>query len=88
MLDEMLRVLYVNVLSKKAKNLLRYRSEDATTTAITATRAGKKRDMSEVVCHNHKVEGHYANKCPAKKPLPGDASTKWCSLNKTQVTFR
>ena len=89
MLDEMLRVVYVNdILPKKAKNLLRYRSEAATTTAIMANGSGKKRDMSELICHNHKVEGHYAKKCPAKKPLPGDSSTTRCSLNKTQVTFR
>ena len=28
--------------------------------------------------------GHYANKCPATKPFPGDTTTKWCSLHKTR----
>ena len=45
---------------------------------------GKKRDISEVVCHNCKVKGHYPNKYPAKKPLPGDSTTKWFSLHKTR----
>ena len=51
-------------------------------TTTTAKRSGKKRYISEVVCHNCKVKGHYANKCPAKKPLPEDDTTKWCSLHK------
>ena len=77
----MLREVYVNdILPKKAKkNPLRgYRSEAimTTTTINTAKRSSKKRDISEVVCHNCKVNGHYANKCPAKKPLPGDPTTK------------
>ena len=88
MVNKMLREVYVNdILPKKAKNPLRgYRSEAAmtTTTINTAKRSGKKRDISEVVCHNCKVKGHYANKCPAKKPLPGDTTTKWCSLRKTR----
>ena len=54
------------------------------TTTTTAKRSGKKRDISEVVCLNCKVKGHYANKCPAKKPLPGDTTTRWCSLHKTR----
>ena len=45
---------------------------------------GQEARLSEVVCYNCKVKGHYANKCPAKKPLPGDATTKWCSLHKTR----
>ena len=60
-----------------------YLSLAAMTTTNTAKRSGKNRDISEVVCHNCKVKGHYANKCPAKKPLPGDTTTKWCSLHKT-----
>ena len=72
-------------LTKKAKNpRRRYRSEASMTTTATAKRSGKKRDVSEVVCHNCKVKGHYANKYPAKKPLPGDTTTKWCSLHKTR----
>ena len=47
-------------------------------------RSGNKRDISEVFCHNCKVKGHYANKCPAKKPLPENTTTKWCSLHKTR----
>ncbi|CAN0536909.1 unnamed protein product, partial [Scytosiphon promiscuus] len=39
--------------------------------------------MSEVVCHNCKEKGHYANKCPAKNPPAGATGTKWCSLHKT-----
>ena len=54
------------------------------TTTTTAKRSGKKRDMGEVVCHNCRVKGHYANKYPAKKPLPGCTTTKWCSLHKTR----
>ena len=86
MVNEMLREVYVNIiLPKKAKNpLRRYRSKAAITTTTTAKRSGKERDISEVVCHIFKVKGHYANKCPAKKPLPGDATTKWCSLHKTR----
>ena len=86
MVNEMLREVYVNdILPKKAKkNPLRgYRSETDMTTTTTAKLSGKKRDISEVVCHNCKVKGPYANKCPAKKPLPGDTTTKWCSLHKT-----
>ena len=87
MVNEMLREVYINdILPKKAKkNPLRgYRSEAAMTTTTTAKRSGKKRDKSEVVCHNCKVKGHYANKCPAEKPLPGETITKWCSLHKTR----
>ena len=86
MVNEMLREVYVNdILPKKAKNPLRgYQSEAAMTTTTTSKLSGKKRDVSEVVCHNCKVKGHYANKCPAKKPLPGDTTTKWCSLHKTR----
>ena len=40
--------------------------------------------MREVVCYNYKLKGHYANKCPAKKLIPGDITTKWCSLQKTR----
>ena len=86
-LNEMLREVYVNdILPKKAKkNPLRgYRSEAAITTTTTAKRSGKKRDISDVVCHNCTVKGHYANKCPLKKPLPGNTTTKWCSLHKTR----
>ena len=54
------------------------------TTTTMAKHSGKKRDVSEVVCHDCKVKGHYANKCPAKKRLPGDPTTKWCSLHKTR----
>ena len=82
----MLREVNVNgIFPKKAKkNPLRgYRSEAAMTATTTAKRSGKTRDISEVVCHNCKVKGQYANKCPAKKPLPGDTTTKWCSLHKT-----
>ena len=82
MVNEMLREAYVNdIFPKKAKkNAPRgYRSEAAMTTTTTAKRSGKKRDISEVVCHNGKVKDHYANKCPAKKPLPGDTTTKWFS---------
>ena len=64
MVNEMLREVYVNdILPKKAKkNPLRgYRSEAALTTTTTAKRSGKKRDISEVVCHNFKVKGHHAN---------------------------
>ena len=77
MVNEMLREVYVNdILPKKAKNPLRgCRSEAAITTTTTAKRSGKKY-IREVVCHNCKVKGHYANKCPAKKPLPGDTTTK------------
>ena len=69
MVNEMRREVYVNdILPKKAENPLRgYRSEAAMTTTTTAKRSGKKRDMSEVACHNCKVKGHYVNKCPAKK---------------------
>ena len=92
MVNEMLRQVYVNdILPKKAKKnpQREYRSEAAmtmTTTAkrSTAKRSGKKRDISEVVCHNCRVKGHYANRYPAKKPLPGDTTTKWCSLNRTR----
>ena len=79
MVNEMLREVYVNdILPKKAKkNPLRgYRSEAAMTTTTTAKRSGKKRDINEVVCDNCKVKGHSANKCSAKKPLPGDTTTK------------
>ena len=79
MLNEMLREVYVNdILPKKAKKnpLVGYQSEAAMTTTTTAKRSGKKRDVSEVVCHNCKVKGHYAKKCPGKKPLPGDTTTK------------
>ena len=78
MVNEMLREVYVNdILPKKAKNPLQgYRSEVAMTTTTTAKRSGKTRDTSEVICHKCKVKGHYANKCPAKKPLPGDTTTK------------
>ena len=55
------------------------------TATTTAKRSGKTRDISEVVCHNCKVKGQYANKCPAKKPLPGDTTTKLCSLHKTRL---
>ena len=81
----MLRKVYVNdILPKKAKrNRPRgYRSEAAMTTTTAAKRSGKKRDIIEVVWHNRKVTGHYANKCPAKKTLPGDTTTNWCSLHK------
>ena len=63
MVNEMRREVYVNdILPKKAENPLRgYRSEAAMTTTTTAKRSGKKRDMNEVVCHNCKVNGHYAN---------------------------
>ena len=87
MVNEMLREVYANeILPKKAKkNPLRgYRSEAAMTTTTTAKRSDKNRDIGEVVCHNCKAKGHYANKCPAKKPLPGDTTTKWCSLHKTR----
>ena len=100
MVNGVLREVYVNdILPKKAeknplrahrpkkaeKNPLRaYRREADVTTTATAKRSGKKRDMNEVVCHNCKVNGHYANKCPAKKPLLGDSTTKWCSLHKTR----
>ena len=53
------------------------------TMTTTAERSGKK-DISEVVSHNCKVKGQYANKCPAKKRLPGDTTTKWCSLYKAR----
>ena len=79
MVNEVLREVYVNdILPKQAKtNHLRgYRSEAAMTTTATAKRSGKKRHISEVVCHNCKVKSHYANKCSAKKPLPGDTTTK------------
>ena len=70
---------------KAKKNPLRgYRSQAAMTTTTMAKHSGKKRDVSEVVCHDCKVKGHYANKCPAKKPIPGDTTTKWCSLHKTR----
>ena len=86
MVNEMLREVDVNgILPKKANNpLLGYRSEVAMTTTTTANCSGKKRDISEVVCHNCELKGHYANECPAKKPLPGDTTTKWCSLHKTR----
>ena len=82
----MLRNVYVNdILPMKAKNTLgEYRSETARTATTKAKRSGKKRDMSEVICHNCKVKGHNANKCLAKKPLPGDTTTKWCSRRKTR----
>ena len=85
MVNEMLREVYVNdILPNKAKNPLRgYRSEAAMTTTNAAKRSGKK-DVSEVVCHNCKVKGHYANKCPAKKPLSGDTTTKMCPLHKAR----
>ena len=85
MVNEMLREVYVNdILPNKAKNPLRgYRSEAAMTMTTTAERSGKK-DISEVVSHNCKVKGQYANKCPAKKRLPGDTTTKWCSLYKAR----
>ena len=89
MVNEMLREVYVNeILPRKSKkNHLRgYRSEAAMTTTTTVKRAGKKREISEVVCHDCKVKGHYANKYPAKKPLTGDTTTKWCSQH--AVTFR
>ena len=78
--NEMLREVYINdILPKKAKkNPLRgYRGEAAmtTTTINTAKRSGKKRDISEVVCHNCKVKGHYANECPCllyTSPSPRD----------------
>ena len=54
------------------------------TTTTTAKRSGKKRDISEVVFHSCKVKGHCAIKCRAKKPLPWDTTTKWCSLHKTR----
>ena len=59
MVNEMLREVYVNdVLPKKSKNPLRgYRNEAAITTTTTAKRSGKKRDISEGVCHNCKVKG-------------------------------
>ena len=85
--NEMLREMYVNdILPKKAKkNPLRgYRSEAAMTTTTTTKRSGKKRDRSEVVCHSCGIKGHHANKCPAKKLLPGDTTTKWGSLHKTR----
>ena len=85
MVNEMLREVYVNdILPKKAKNPPRgYRSEAALTTTTTPRRSGKK-EIYEVVCHNCKVRGHDANKCPAKKPLPGDTTTTWCSLHKAR----
>ena len=70
MVNEMLREVYANdILPKEAKkNPLRgYRSEAAMTMTTTAKRSGKKRDISDVVCHNCQVKGRYANKCPAKK---------------------
>ena len=59
MVNEMLREVYVNdILPNKVKNPLRgYRGEAAMTTTTTAKRSGKKRDISEVVCHNCKVKG-------------------------------
>ena len=86
-LDLVNETLYVNdILPKKANNPLRgHRSEAAMATTTKAKRSGKKRDISEVVCHNCKVKGHYANKCPAKKPLHRDTTTtKWFSLHKTR----
>ena len=87
MVNEMLRDVYVNdILPNKTKKspLRGYRSEAVMTTTTTAKRSGRKRDISEVICHNCKLEGHYANQCPAKKPFPGDTTTKWCSLHKTR----
>ena len=89
--NEMLREVYVNdILPKKAKeNSLRgYRREAATTTTTTVKRSGKTRDISEVVCYNYKVKGHYANKYPAKKPLPGDTTTKIVLPTQDAVIFR
>ena len=60
MVNEMLREVHVNdILPKKAKKkpLRGYRSEAAMITATTAKRSGKKRDISEVVCHNCKEKG-------------------------------
>ena len=87
MVNEMLREAYVNdILSKKAKKnpLRECQIEAAVTPITTAKRSGKNRDISEVICHNRKVKGHYANKCPAKKRLPGDTTTKWYALHKTR----
>ena len=85
MVNEMLREVYVNdILPEKAKGPPRgYRSEVAMTTTTTA-KCSRKKDINEVVCHHRKVKGHYANKCPAKKPLPGYTTTKWCSLHKVR----
>ena len=87
MVNEMLREAYVNdILSKKAKKnpLRECQIEAAVTPITTAKRSGKNRDISEVICHNRKVKGHYANKCPAKKRLPGDTTAKWYALHKTR----
>ena len=71
---------YVNhILPKKAKNRLRgYRRKGAMRTTTTAKGSGKKRDVSEVVRHNCKVKVTMPTNDPAKKPLPGDTTTKWC----------
>ena len=77
MVNEMLRKVHMNgILPKKAKkNPLRgYRSESAMTTTTTTKRSGKKRDIGDVVSHNCKVKGHYANK---NVRLPGDTTTGW-----------
>ena len=84
--NEMLREVYVNdIFPKKAKNPPRgYRSKAAMTTTSTAKLSGRTRDISEFVCHNGKVKGHYAHECLARNTLPGDTTTKWCSLHKTR----
>ena len=59
-------------------------SRDWNVTQLDIQIAFRPRDISEVVCHNCKVKGRYANKCLASKPLPGDTTTKWYSLHKTR----
>ncbi|CAN0425665.1 unnamed protein product, partial [Laminaria digitata] len=84
MLNQLRTMQSLDLTMKAKKDPLRgYRSEAAMTTT-TEKRSGMKRDVSEVVCHNCKKKGHYANKCPTNKHLPGDTTTKWCSLHKTR----
>ena len=86
MMNDMLREAYVtDILPNEAKNdpLRIYRSEGAMPTT-TKKRLGKKRDLSDLVCHNCKKKGQYSKKCRSNKPLRGDTTTKWCSVHKTR----